>query len=69
MMNKKENREDNKQELTLTDLPLTSEQAEETKAGAGEQTYLAIKLENVHSIAQIDDIIVGAGPGASAHVR
>lgn len=33
-MNQQENREDDKQTESLADLPLTTEQAEETKAGA-----------------------------------
>ncbi len=49
------NNDINLQADTLIDLPVTDEQADETRGGTtGEH---------------IDDIIVGAGPGSRAHIK
>lgn len=44
-MNQQDDREDDKQTNSLADLPLTGEQAEETKAGAATQSNKLVSFK------------------------
>lgn len=52
-MSNKENRENNKQEQTLIDLPLTSKQAEEISGGTSAIQEKAALMKNSNNLRQL----------------